>query len=195
MSSDEQIRDLWRRQSSEAFRASAEDIRRRVRIMERNLRIRTLAGFINCAVLAAAAIWWLTILSHPLQQVGAVLTIAGVLYVAWQLWRTKAGAGSNMARAAASGGLDSIAFHRAALARLRDFHRGVEFWSRLVLLIVGPLLLLVGLGKAHPEVAPTLRIIAVALGVLAAGAIGINLRLSRHYARRIESLDRLRQEA
>lgn len=195
MPGDEEIRELWRRQNTEAFRASAEEIRRRVKIMERNLRIRTLVGLINCAIVAAAAVWWLTIFPNPLPQLGAVLTIVGVAYMAWQLRSTRAGVGSNLASAAASGGLDSIAFHRAALTRLRDFHRGRQFWSRLALVIVGPSIILIGLAKAHPEVSGTIRIVAVALGVLAVSAIALNLGLSRRYARRIEDLGRLRAEA
>lgn len=194
MSGDEEIRDLWRRQNTEAFRGSAEDIRRKVRIMETNLRIRTQAGLVVCALVAAGAVWWLTIFPDPAQQIGAVLTIAGAAYLAWQLRSARAGAGSNLAIAAASGGLDSIAFHRAALARLRDFHRGGELWSRLALLLVGPSIFLFGFARAHPEVFPTIRIVAIAMGVLAVGAIALNLWLSRQYARRIEDLDRLRVE-
>jgi hypothetical protein len=195
MSGDEEIRHDWRNQETEPFRMTPEEIRKRADAMEKSFRRRTPVGFIVCGLVVAGAVWWLTIFPDPLQRIGAILTLVGIAYLAWRIWSMRAGAGSDLARAAASGGVESIASYRAALVRLRDFHRGAELWSRLALLIVGPAIFLVGFARAHPEILASIRIQAIVLVVVVVAAIILNLWISRRYARRIDDLDRLRREA
>ena len=195
MSDEEEIRHRWKHAKTTPFRASAEEIRSRAETMEKHLRVRTTGGFVVCAIVAASAIWWLTIFPDPLPRIGAVLTIGGIGFLAWRLWLTRSAAGPRLARAAVSGEVDAIASQRAALIRLRDFHRGGELWSRLALLVLGPSIFLAGVSRAHPEVSTSVRIVFVVMGALVVVAVWLNLWLSRRYARRIEELDRLREEA
>jgi hypothetical protein len=191
----DEIRSLWQKQDSGSFRMSPEEIRRRVRALEKNLRRRTWAGLAVCLLVVAGAVYWLAIFDDPLQRLGSVLTIAGVAYLAWQLRRTDRTAGSDLARAAASGGMESTAYHRAALERLRDFHRGKALWSRLAILVPGPIIFFIGFANAHPEVGTTIRIEAIVFAAFVVIAVPLNLKLAGRYARQIAELDQLRKEA
>ncbi|HEX4825360.1 MAG TPA: hypothetical protein VFV19_13740 [Candidatus Polarisedimenticolaceae bacterium] len=191
----DRIQNLWQQQSSESFRMSPEEIRRRVKGMEKNLRVKTCVGIAACALVVVGAIWWLTIFEDRLQQVGSLLTIAGVAYLAWQLRRATSSAGFDLAHAAASGGMESTAFYRAALDRMRDFHRGGGFWLRLAIFVPGPVMFMVGFAHAHPEVGKTIRIEGLVMVALLIAAIPLNLWLGSRYARRIAELDQLRKEA
>ncbi|HKR63061.1 MAG TPA: hypothetical protein VJZ00_04960, partial [Thermoanaerobaculia bacterium] len=130
---------------------------------------------------AVGAIWWLTMFRDPLAVTGALLTIAGVAFLFFQLrWQR---------RQETTGVTPSIAFYRAQLERRRDFHRGKLFWSRMVALTPGPLLFLAGFAREHPEVIDTLRIELAAFIVLYIAAIVLNLGLAARYQRRLNALD------
>ena len=87
------------------------------------------------------------------------------------------------------GETDCTDFYRTELERQRDFHRGRWFWSRLLILLPGPLVFCVGFAQAHPEIALVIWLEFAAILILAAIAVPLNLGLARKYQRRIDALD------
>jgi hypothetical protein len=84
---------------------------------------------------------------------------------------------------------------RTELERQRDFHRDIWFWSRLVIIVPGYILFLIGFAMAYPELARGLAAIAGAFIVFGILAVPINLKLSRKYQRQIDELDALPKES
>jgi hypothetical protein len=85
--------------------------------------------------------------------------------------------------------LASAVFYRTELERQRDFHRGLWLWSRVVIVIPGIYLFLIGRAIEHPEgFFHQPRLIAASV-VLAALAVVRQLRLARKYQHEIDALD------
>jgi len=76
--------------------------------------------------------------------------------------------------------------------RQRDFHRGRSFWSRLVVIMPGYILLCVGGMAAHPSTARRQTIIQLALFFFfALLAIPNNRRFAKRYAHQLRELEHL----
>ena len=76
---------LWQAQGTDGFRMSTEEIRKRIETMNRKMRRRTFDGYLVCATLIVFFVGWMFVGMNSLQTVGAVLTIIGVSYLAWQI--------------------------------------------------------------------------------------------------------------
>jgi hypothetical protein len=189
MSSDPQ--ELWLSQTTEGFRMSPDEIRHRIDAISRQLRRRKIIFSCIFPFGCLGFLWWITLVEHPLPQIGALLTIAGVAVTLWQVRRHHA-ADVQAAREAA--GTQSIAFHRAQLERSRHFHGGAPFWIRLLSLLPGPFLFISGFVAEHPEVAHFVRLEVIAFIALGIAAIVLNLGMAARCQRRIEELDRIQQE-
>ena len=112
--------------------------------------------------------------------------MVAILYLVYQLHERR-----NRKLPSESQPSDCTAFYRTELERQRDFHRGTWFWSRLIILVPGYILFLIGFATAHPELKPELAVIGVCFMALCIAAIPLNLRLSRKYQRQIDELDSL----
>jgi hypothetical protein len=178
---------LWQAQETGGFHMSTEEIHKRVEAMSRKLRRRTIDGYLVCAALIIFFIGWMFVGMNALQTVGAVLTIIGVGYLAWQIRQ-------NRFRAVATGGLPSVQHLRAELTRQRDFHWGARFWQRMILFVPGPLLFFAGFAEAHPEVGRMIRFETISFIVLAVAAIPLNLWMARRYQRQIDEITHLQEE-
>lgn len=192
MANDRQPDDvvtLWQAQGSDGFRMSTEDIRRRIETMNRKLRRFTIDMYLVCAVLVIYFIGWMFAGMNSLQTLGAILTIIGVSYLAWQL-RQNRFRGAPAGDAGNSASLDHL---RTELARQRDFHRGATFWWRMLVFVPGPLVFFAGFAQAHPEVVRTIRYETIAFVVFAIAAIPLNLWKARGYQRQIDELSRLQE--
>ena len=178
---------LWQTQNSDGFRMSSEQIRSRIEVLNRKVRRRTIAIYLICAVEIAFFIGWMIIGMNTLQIVGAVLTIIGLSYMAWQIR-------ANRFRTPSIDVVDTLEHLRRELARQRDFHRGTRFWSRLLLLVPGGLIFFAGFAQAHPEVIRIIRFEIISFVVFALAAIPLNLWMARRYQKQIDALARLQEE-
>jgi hypothetical protein len=188
------VRDTWQSQQVEAFRMPLDVIRGRIEKFDRNIRRRHYIGYAVCLFVIGNSIWWVIIFPNLIQRIGALLTILGTGYLGYQLLlhqiqkKTSAVNGAEMGNAASTG------FYRANLERQRDFHRGIWFWSRLVIFVPGPFVFCLGTAIAHPETARQMRVQALIFAFLAALAVPLNLGMARKYQRQIDELDALRKD-
>jgi hypothetical protein len=196
MANDSQPDDvvtLWQAQGSDGFRMSTEDIRKRIETMNRKLRRRNFDMYLVCSVLIVFFIGSMFVGMNSLQKVGAVLSIIGDSYLAWQIRQNRfRGAATGQ-----SGDTASLDHLRTELARQRDFHRGATFWSRMVALAPGLLLFLAGFAQAqqaHPKVVRIIHFETISCIFFLIAAIPLNYWMARRYQRQIDELSRLQEE-
>jgi hypothetical protein len=196
MANDSQPDDvvtLWQAQGSDGFRMSTEEIRKRLEAMNRRLRRRNFDMYLLCSVLMAFFIGWMFVGMNRLQTLGAVLTIIGLSYLAWQIRQNR----FRRAATGNAGGTALLDHLRTELARQRDFHRGATFWWRMLAFVPGPLVFLAGFAQAqqaHPEVVRIIHFEVISFLVLLIAAIPLNLLKSRRYQRQIDQLGSLQEE-
>lgn len=166
--------------------SNASDIFSRTQTLMKKIKKRTLTGYAVCFALIVSFGWFTFIFSNPVQRVGSCLTMTAILYMAYQLHERR-----NRRLPSETQPSARSAFYRTELERQRDFHRGSWFWSRLVIIIPGYMLFLIGFARAHPELERNLAIIGACFLGLCVVAVPLNLRLSRKYQREIDELDSL----
>jgi hypothetical protein len=184
---------LWQAQGSDGFRMSTEEIRKRLDAMNRKLRRRNFDMYLVCSVLMAFFIGWMFVGMNSLQKVGAVLSIFGIGYLAWQIRQSR----FRGAAAGQSGDTASLDHFRTELARQRDFHRGATFWSRMIAFAPGLLIFLVGFAQAqqaHPKVVRIIHFEIISCVFFIIAAIPLNYWMARRYQRQIDELSRLQEE-
>jgi FtsH-binding integral membrane protein len=181
------VRNVWQSQTVENTSVSLEVIRKGIGKLERMVRRRNLIGGGACAIVMASLALYLFVFPNLIQRIGSALTILGAGYLAYQLVlirkRPKGGGAQETEPAAC------VKFYRAELERQRDFHRGLWFWSRLVILAPGFLVFCIGFAVAHPELAPFIRVEAAVFVLLLIVAVPLNLGRARKYQREIDALD------
>ena len=177
------LKTLWKELSTNPLQLSPDQLRKEMEKLRKGLRRRFFIG--GGAALSAIAAWTLYFFLFPnrLQRIGSVLTALGAGYTIVQL---KLRPARNMPDVGETGCTE---FYRAELERQRDFHRGKWFWSRLLILLPGPLVFCVGFAQAYPEIALFIWLNLAAILILAVIAVPLNLRLARKYQRRIDALD------
>ncbi len=173
----------------EAPMSNLSDVLSRTQALMKKIRRRTLMGYGICFGMIVAFGSFIFISPNTLQKVGSGLTVAAALYMTYQLY-----AGRNDKQPIETRPPACTAFYRTELERQRDFHRGVWFWSRLVIMIPGYILFLIGFAMAYPGLARGLAMIGVCFIVLCIVAVPLNLRLSRKYQRQIDEVDSLPKE-
>lgn len=140
MSSDgapDSLVSAWQQQQSSGFRLVPADFARNVRADVR--KSRRWLGI--CLALCAFLVLWsgaMTIAEvDPIMRLGAVLTIAGLLFSAAQI-------GIHLRRVRAArfavdrASVPSLAYARAYLTTRREIHSGPWLWWRVILLFPGP---------------------------------------------------------
>jgi hypothetical protein len=167
------------------------DIPQATQRLAKIVRRRNVKGYSASFVVMAAFTRYFFILSNTIQRVGSLLTVLGAGYLVYQLCLNQLRQRISAIALAKMGNAPSLESYRVELERQRDFHKGSCFWSRLLILIPGPLLFLVGLEIAHPAFATFIRLEGLAFLLLAAIAVSLNLRKARQYQRQIEQLDTL----
>lgn len=180
---------LWQAQGTDGFRMSTEDIHTRIETMNRKLRRNAFDVYLVCAIMIVICIGSMFLGMSSLETLGAILTIIGYSYLAWQI-RQNRFRGVATADAGDTASLDHL---RTELARWRDFHRGARLWWRLLLVLPGPLVFFAGFARAHPENG-MIRFQIILWVVVAIATIPGNLWWARRYQRQIDQLARLQEE-
>ena len=174
---------LWQELSTNPLQLSPEQLQQEMEKLRKGLRRRFVIG--GGAALSVIAAWILYFFRFPnrLQLIGSILTVLGAAFLLVQLKMSPARTTPDVAETGCT------EFYRAELERHRDFHRGKWFWSRLLVLLPGPLVFWVGFAQAFPEIAWLIWLNLAAFLILAMIAVPLNLRLARRYQRRIDALD------
>jgi hypothetical protein len=189
--SSEDVRDVWQKQNSESFRMSLDEIRKRSELLDNRIRRRNLIGL---AIGFFEVVWFsvfVFIVPNLVHRIGYFLLALGCGYLVYQLLLNKLQKRATVVRAGEMGNKVSIEFYRAELGRQRDFHRGSRFWSRMVMLAIGPLVFF-GFAIAHPQSDRFLWLVVSALLLLLLiRAVPLNLRRAQKYQAQIKELDAL----
>jgi len=134
------------------------------------------------------------IFPNMIQRIGSLLTVLGAGYLAYQLRLNQLQEKDSTIAAAEMGNAAPVAFYRAKLQRQIVFHSGLWFWSRLAILVPGPLLFIVGTEIVHPRLATFMGAEGLAFLFFVALSVPLNLRKARRYQRHISELDAIQTE-
>jgi hypothetical protein len=181
------VKAVWQSQSTEDTTMSLDEIRGKIGQLEKKLRKRDLKAVIGALIVMAGFTRNLFIHTTLIEEIGSVLTLIGAAYIAYQLFLIRKKRVSP--RVSETGPSASANFYRGELERQRDFHRGLWFWSRVVIFLPGPLVFLLGRAVAHPELIHQIRMTATLFLLVVAVAVPLNLRLARKYQHDIDDLD------
>jgi hypothetical protein len=128
--------------------------------------------------------------SDTFEQVGYALIVAAMLYMLFQLFAGRP------RRVPANADLNArTALHKSELEREREFHGGYGFWSRLVIMMPGLILLCVDSMIAHPFTTHRKIVLLALFLVFSALSIPNNLIRARSYTRQLYDLDSLELES
>ena len=125
--SQQDMRTLWRNQEMGSCPFSLEEIRSKARRFQSQIRRRNLREYLAAVVVIVVFVCSFFIMDDVLLQLAAALTIAGVLYVCYQLHK-RGSAGRLPADPALKTCLE---FHRTELVQQRDLLRDVWRWYLL----------------------------------------------------------------
>ncbi len=142
------------------------------------VRRRTVIGSATALFEAGCFTWIACIVPTRMQRIASLLVVASMLYSAWQLFARRAREVSGQADA-----------YRAELERQRDFHRGLWFWSRFIVMIPGLLLFCIAGIAARGDQAGINALVGALFIVVLIVAVPLNLRTARGYQVKIDELD------
>ena len=179
--------NLWQGQAIENRSTSPEEVRKGMRKLERIALRRYLVGGLLCLFVMASSGRLIIILPNLIQRIGAALTVIGAAYLLYQVLLI--GKRPPGAAAAATEPADCLKFYRGELERQRDYHCGLWFWSRVVILMPGPLIFTIGSANAHPARARSIYLHAAVFVSLCILGVILNLGRARKYQREIDALD------
>jgi hypothetical protein len=181
------VKKIWQNQSLEGATMSLEAVRAKIGELEKEVRKRSLMGGLVVLVAFALMARQLYRDHNLVEYIGTVLSIIAVGYIAYQLILVGKKPSESMSRE--TNPPTSAAFYRNELGRQRDFHRGLWFWSRVVVFAPGPLIFMIGEIMEHPQAARRFQFIAAVFVALLILAVPMNLRRARKYQREIDALD------
>jgi hypothetical protein len=186
--------NLWQAQPQETFQMSPEELRCKLKRLNRELLIRNGTVWFVCLFEIGVFAWLLIELPQLFMKVTSALVMVGMAFMTAQVALDQHRRRLSRIRAEASGNLNSLDFLRAELERQREFHRGPLFWSRMALLM--PALLVWGIGVVvlipWPEKIAGWSIVSVTVFIIPL-AIQLNYIKSKSYQKQIDALNALRQ--
>ena len=147
---------------------------------------RTWVGSTAVIAMASFFIRLLSRVPNTSQRMGCALLVIAMLYMLFQLVSARprrSRVGTDV--------LAQVAHYRSELGREWDFHRGLSFWSRLLIIIPGFLLLAVGRIIANPASVTSNALQVLLFLFFAALAIPNNQRYAKGYAAQLHELERL----
>lgn len=185
------MRAVWQNQPVERMGLSLEDLRHKARRLQTVVLWRNVREYVAMAVAVAAFGYYAWKFHTPIVRAGALLSIAGTMYVIRQLSR-RGGAIRVPADMARHTCLD---FHRTELERQRDLLRDVWKWS-LLPLVPGLAVFLLGLGVEPLAGRHWLPVAGTALACLLAFILvgSVNHAAARKLQQQIDALADLAQE-
>jgi len=189
------VRDAWQSQPVEPFRMSPDEIHKKIGQLDKKIRRRNFIGFAICFLEIACFSCFYFIFPILIQRIGALLTVLGMGYLVYQLYLNQLQRAESTNTAARMGTAALAEFYRAELQRQRDFHCGIWFWSRLIMILPGPLVFIVGLETVYPSLAIYIRAEGAAFLFFAALAIPLNRRLAREYQKQFDELETMVKES
>jgi hypothetical protein len=146
-----------------------------------------------CALIVLFFGWQALTLDNDLRRIGAVLSVAGALFVAWQLHRRASAAHPDSA-----GTMPLLQFARAQLVRQRNALAGVLWWY-LLPLVPGMLVTLLAVHLERMAVGTASLIGALLmlafLLVMFGGVWWLNQWVARKLQRHIDEIDALTGES
>jgi len=191
--------NLWQSQSSELIPMPVEKLRQASDMLTRRVYWRNLREYAAAALVVAAFGYCFFKFDAMLVRLGAGLTIAGALLMAFQLHRK----GSAANRTAGMEAKSCLEFYRSALVRQRDLLSSVWKWYLLpfapgmVLFLIGQLQFVLDQPAAHLHYG----LIALVFGLTFAGCAGVfalvgtlNRRAAKDLQSQIDALDAARAE-
>jgi hypothetical protein len=184
------VKSIWQNQSVEGTTMSLEEIKKKIGQLQKKIRQRSVVVGLALLCLVVVCVRLLFKAGNLIEGIGAALLVIGAGYVGYQLLLIRKKPASVIRE---NEPLASAVFYRTELERQRDFHRGLWLWSRLVIVVPGVLVLLIGIAIERPERIHWIRLNAAAIVVLAVLQVARNLRLARKYQGEIDALDRLKE--
>jgi hypothetical protein len=173
--------ELWRMQTPETAHPKIEQLQR----MERSMRRKTTDLLVAMVLASATMIWLATVFRHPLVTAGAILSVAGLAFLAFEVLRHR-----SRAPVAENGAAGSIEYHRALLQHRIEFHRH-RLWLRVVTLAPGGVIYFLGLAAARPALAPFFYVELATFFAGVALIIPANRRAAAKLERQLADLTRL----
>lgn len=113
------LQNLWQHQHTEIFSIALEQVRARARKFQRTVRFRNLREYLAAVVVTVVFTAQAIHFADPLRRIGAILVVAGAVYIAWHLHRW----GSSKEVPA-----NYLEFHRRELERQRDLLSNIWRW-------------------------------------------------------------------
>jgi hypothetical protein len=190
MSSDSphnEMFSVWQSQPIAPPATTPEQIRERMRRLNRKLFWRDFNIYVICAGETAWFAYCIATIHVPVFQAGMALIVAGLAYLAGQLLFSR-GMRSGSRASSAWSSAHSVDFYRLELTHQRNFHRGFWFWSRMIALFPG----LAVCGFWAVDTYPKLvlgYILCAGTVITFAIAIWVNARMARSYQRKIDALN------
>ncbi len=151
--------------------------------LARKVRRRTVFGYTlaSSMILTFGCLFYVA--STSVQRIGCCLGIAAMFYIWGQLYALRVR--HQWVESASLAG----AAYRTELERQRDFYRGLWFWSRISIVVIGFALFCIGGVVVHPESLRGYAAFAIFLVTMLFMAVWLNLRETRMYQAQIERLD------
>ncbi len=178
----DELRSAWQNQPGENLVMSLEEIRRRAGKFQHRIWWRNAREYAAVAIGVVVFGYYFTLLPNPVGRAGCVLTIAGALYVAYQLHRRAS------SEAAPAGGAfeHCLGFHRRGLERQRDALESVWSWY-LGPLIPGLVVFITGTSIAAP-IPIRFRVLTTAISLAFVGLVfWLVAKLNQSAARKLQT--------
>lgn len=181
-------RSVWQSQPVENTPMPLEELRRRAKQFEKRIGRRNLREYIAGGIVLIVFTVYLFLFKSPMARAGSLLTIAGDLFVMWQLYKraTPLTLPEDLALNA------SLQFYRRELVRQRDLLRSVWLWY-IGPFIPGAVVFGMGVKPKHGAGASPLNALPffIVLGVV----WWLNYRAARMLGRKIGEIEKLEDKS
>jgi hypothetical protein len=182
---DHDIRAVWQSQATGARQPGVEEIRMKWRERERRMRRNRIDGFVALGLSAVAIVTIAVWFANSLLIAGAVLTVAGFTFLAFEVTRHH-----RRRPAADDGAAPSLGYELALLAHQLEFHRK-RLWWRVMSLAPGGMLFFTGFAVARPDLAPFIYVELATFVVALMAIVPVNRRAAVKLQREIAALQAL----
>jgi hypothetical protein len=177
----DELCNAWQTQPTENITMSLEEIRSRAGKFQRTIWRRNAREYVAFAIVVIVFGYYIKWIPNPVARVGSVMTIAGALYVAYQLHRRA----SSEATPASGAFEHCLGFHRRGLERQRDALQNIWSWY-LGPLIPGLVVFIAGTAIAAP-IPIRYRVLTTAISLAFVGVVfWLVAQLNRAGARKLQ---------